>query len=150
VSLAWRQHLLDMKRQDPLRPILNMEIYQHQIMTRIWKYMTERHAPHVTPYNIGHIVYRHTPHSHIHHITNMCTDCLRNRRCLSRLQRHHCNPDKHRRPWVTHPHSTIFIKLRCGCIWKIGNSFYDVLKNMKIKVFCLTRHVHTCQNVHPR
>ena len=149
MSLAWWQSVRDRKRENPLQLILNREIYQHQIMTRIWKYMTECHAPHVTPYNIGHIVYSHTLHNHIYHVTNMCFDYLRDSRHCCDPDQRHCNPDRRRR-WVESRSSTIFIKLRCGCLWEIGNRFYNVLKNMKLNAIRLTNHVNICQNMHPR
>ena len=35
-------------------------------------------------------------------------------------------------------------------MWEIGNSFYDVLKNMKINATRLTAHVNACQNMYYR
>ena len=113
------------------------EIQQHHIMTMAWEYTTKRYAPDVTQNNIGRIVYRHpkgTLDNNFCQRTTTSFDCMRDRcRCCTR-DRRHC--------WMNHSHSTILIKLRCGCMKKIGVNFYDALRNMEISAIRLSNHIH--------
>jgi len=111
------------------------EVQQHHIMTLAWNDANQN--------NIGRIVYRHpqrTSPNSVCQITTTSFDCTRDNRRYYKL-------DRRRRRWVTHSHSIIFIKLRCGCRCKLGINFYDVLKNMEINATRLTSHVRVCPDL---
>jgi len=133
VSLAWWQHVRDWNRKNPRMEQLFKEVQQHHITTSAWNDATPKN-------NTGHIFYLHprwlSPDS-VCQITTTSFDCRRDN------QRYY-NLDRLRRRWVSHSHSKILIKLRCGCRHVLGLNFYNALKNMEFKTIRMTEHVHEC------
>ena len=139
----------DRKRKNPRMEQLLREIQQHHIMTTAWKYITRRYAPDVTQNNIGRIVYRHPKRESRSEGTldiNFCQSTTTTFDCCTRDRRHHCTRDR-RHHCMKHiitnrTHSLILIKLRCGCMKKIGLNFYDALRNMESNAIRIARHIN--------